>query len=398
MKIEDISAVMEQYIANQEMPGASLLVRKNDEIVYQNKWGYADIAAQRPMEYDAVFRLMSMTKCIVAVGIMKLMEQKKLALDDPLSKFIPAFRSMRVADDKRYEYKEGMKMADILPKLLLFKMSKVKTVAAQRGITIRDLLSHSSGLEQGIVGLLAMTKDKTPRVNLAQQAEKYAEYALDFQPGSGTGYSPLAGFDMLARVIEIVSKKKADVFFQEELFTPLGMKDSSFHPGAEMQQRLVSLYKRDKEKLMDVTGTKEDIDGALRRGELYTSGSGGLFSTLEDYERFTRMLCNEGLHEDKQFLQPETVALMHTEAPAAHLEPEPGFVWGLGVKLRQDPARGNSFATQGTYGWSGAFGTHFFISPKDKLDCVFMVNRSDLNGAGSYISNKVEELVFGLFA
>ena len=109
------------------------------------------------------------------------------------------------------------------------------------------------------------------------------------------------------------------------------------------------------------------------------------------------MLCNGGSYNGHRLLKPETVALMHTEAPTALLEPEPGFAWGLGVKIRQDPARGGSFATEGTYGWSG-FGTHFFVSHKDKLDCVRMVNRSDLNSAGSYISNKVEEMVFGLFA
>lgn len=389
---------MERYISNQEIPGGALIVRKNGQIVFQNKWGFANIASRKPVEYDSVFRMMSMTKCVTAVGVMMLIEQGKLGLDDPISKYIPAFRNMRVASDKRYEFTQGMKMADILPKLLFFQMSKVKTVPAQREITIRDLLSHSSGLEQGIVGLLAMMKDKHPRETLAQQAEKYAAYALDFQPGTGTGYSPVASFDMLAYIIEIVSGRDAVEYFQNEIFEPLEMTSTTFWPDTEQRSRMVSVYKLIKGTLKDVTDTKEDMDGALHRGKGYISGSGGLFSTLTDYERFAWMLCNGGSYNGRRLLKPETVALMHTEAPAMHLEPEPGFVWGLGVKIRQDPACGGSPCTKGTYGWSGAFGTHFFVSPEDNLDCVWLVSRSDLNGAGSYISNKVEELVFGLFA
>lgn len=397
MNIEDINSTMEHYIANQEIAGGALIVRKKDKIVFQNKWGFANIASRKPVEFDSIFRMMSMTKCVIAVGVMILIEKGKLDLDDPVSKFIPSFQNMRVANDKRYQFTEDMKMADVLRKLLFFQMRKVKTIPAQREITIRDLLSHSSGLEQGIVGLLAMTKDRGIRKTLALQAEKYANYALDFQPGTGTGYSPLASFDILTYIIEIVSGQEAAEFIQNEIFEPLEMKNTTFWPDAEQQTRLVSVYKRSKGKLKDVTNTKEDLDGMLHRGKGYISGSGGLFSTLTDYEHFVWMLCNGGSYNGIRLLKPETVVLMQKEAPAVHLEPEPGFVWGLGVKIRQDPTKYDSSVTEGTYGWSGAFGTHFFISPKDNLDCVWLVNRSDLNGAGSYISKKVEELVFGLF-
>lgn len=388
---------MEQYLANQEISGGSLLVRKNGEVVYQNKWGFADLSTQKPIEYDSIYRMMSMTKCVTAIGILKLVEQGSINLDDPLSRFIPALQNMPVSCDSRYRFTEGMKMKDLLLKLVFFKMSKVRTEPSKRDITIRDMLSHSSGLEQGIVGLLAMTKDKHIRESLAKQAAHYAGYVLDFQPGTSTGYSPIAGFDMLARVIEIVSGLDIASYFQQEIFIPLEMLDTTFCPDDEQQNRLVSLYKRERGRLINVTGSKDDTDSVLRRGAGYFSGAGGLYSTLNDYENLANMLCNRGAFKGEQFLSPETVELMHAEAPTQHLEPEPGFVWGLGVKIRQDPNKGNSFATEGAYGWSGAFGTHFFISPKDNLDCVWLVNRSDLNGAGSYISNKVEELVFGLF-
>ena len=205
-------------------------------------------------------------------------------------------------------------------------------------------------------------------------------------------------FEKSGANIEVVSGMDAAEYFQREIFEPLGMTDSSFWPTEAQKARLVHAYKRKKGKLVDVTGTKEDMDGMLHRGPGYIAGCGGLFSTLTDYDRFVQMLANGGTYRGKVILKPETVERMHTEAPAMHLEPDPGQVWGLGVKIRQDPEKGKLPVTAGTYGWSGAFGTHFFISPADKLSCVWVTNRTDLGGSGSYISAKIEELVFARFA
>ena len=398
MREEQISEVMERYVQNEEIAGASLLVQQHGQVVYQNCWGYADKAVKTPIRENSIFRMMSMTKCVTAVGILQLMEAGELNLDDPLSLFIPSFAKPRVAADARYRWHDGVKMGELLQKALFFRMECVKTVPAEREITIRDLLSHSSGLEQGMVGLLAMLKDRRERVNLAAQVERYAQYPLDFQPGCGTGYSPLAGFDVLARVIEVVSGMDAAQYYKMNIFQPLGMRDTAFHLNEEQKTRLVHVYCRKNGKLMDVTGSKEDLPRKFRLGERYIFGAGGLYSTLTDYGAFAQMLQNGGSYRGTQILKSETVQLMRTEAPVKHLEPEPGFVWGLGVKIRQDPVRSGSAATKGTYGWSGAFGTHFFVSPADDLNCVLMLNRSDLDGAGSYISKKVEELVFGTFA
>lgn len=397
MAVHDIDRTMEQYLANGELSGGSLIVRKKGAIVYRNKWGYSDVSTKKAIEYDSIYRMMSMTKPVVAVAILKLMEQGRLSVDDPLAKYIPAFADMHVAADRRYAFSDGMKTTDVLKKLMFFKMSKVKNVPAERQITLRDLLSHASGLAQGVVGLLAMIKDKRTHVSLAQQAELYSSYVLDFQPGTSTGYSPLAGFDLLARVVEICSGKSADEYIREEIFSPLGMMDSFFGLDDERQKRLVSVYKRTRNNLKDVTGTKDDMDGMLHRGKGYIAGSGGLFSTVEDYERFAAMLCNGGCYGGARILSSETVDLMRTEAAKAHLEPWPGLVWGLGVLIRQQPDKANSPATEGTYGWSGAFGTHFFVSPHDELDCVWVTNRTDLGGSASYISKRVEELVFETF-
>lgn len=361
--MDQIDQTISGYVKNNEISGGALLVRKAGEVVYQNKWGYADVAAGAPVEYDSIYRMMSMTKPVTAVGILKLMDRGLITLDDPLSKFLPQFKDMQVCADKRYEFKPGMNMLSLLQKLLFFRMDRVKTVPADREITIRDLLSHSSGLAQGVVGLIAMMKDKSVRESLSQQADVFGNYVLDFQPGTGTGYSPLAGFDMLTRVIEVVSGMDAASFFQRKIFAPLEMTDSTFWPTEAQKARLVHAYKRKKGKLVDVTGTKEDMDGMLHRGPGYIAGCGGLFSTITDYDRFVQMLANGGTYRGKVILKPETVERMHTEAPAMHLEPDPGQVWGLGVKIRQNPEKGKLPVTAGTYGWSGAFGTHFLSAP-----------------------------------
>ena len=397
MTKQDIAVCMQEYVDHQEMSGGALMVRKNGELVYQNKWGMACIDSKEEISYDSIYRMMSMTKCVTAVAILQLIESGKLGLDDSLSKYVPEFKNMQVASVERYVI-DMDHPKKILLQVPLFKMEKVKTVPADREITIRDLLSHSSGLEQGAVGLIAMMKMKIEDQILEDRVMRYSRYALDFQPGTGTSYSPLAGFDILGYVIERVSGMRFEEYLQRNICEPLEMKDTTFFLSDEQKKCLVHVYKREKETLKDVTGTKDDMFGMLHQDKMrFEEGSGGLFSTIVDYEHLVEMLCNHGSFHGKQILKPETVKLMHTEAAEQHLEPDPGTVWGLGVKIRQNPNAAKSFATEGTYGWSGAFGTHFFVSPKDHLEAVFMTNRTDLGGSGSYISAKVEELVFDIW-
>ena len=395
MEVQDISKVMNAYISNQEMLGGALIVRKNDEIIYQNKWGFQNLEHSRSIEYDTMYRLMSMSKCVTGVAVMKLIEEGKIRLDDKVSKYIPEFAGLPVCCDPRY-ISQNLKKRKMVWNLLTFRMDKVKTEPAKREITIRDLLSHASGLEQGWVGLLSFMKMKPEDKSLEERIRRYTSYILDFQPGTDTGYSPMAGFDILGFIVSLVSGKSFEEYLRKEVFAPLEMKDTTFFPNKEQEKRLVRLVKRKGNKLVDVTDTKEDTQEFLRHGAYrYEAGCGGLYGTITDYEHMARMLCSNGMYQGKQFLRPETVCLMHTEAQKQHLEPEPGFTWGLSVKIRQNPELSGSYAHKGTYGWSGAFGTHFFVCPDEKLEAVFMTNRSDLGGSGSYISEKVEELVFG---
>lgn len=398
MDTQEIQRTIDAYIQNQELAGGALLVRRDEEVLYENTFGYSNIAARQTIARDSLYRLMSMTKPITAVAVMQLAEQGKIELDAPLNRYLHGFTAMRVVDDKRYAYHEGMNALSLLPGLLTFRLKAPRTVPAERDITIRDLLCHASGLEQGIYGLISMKLDKSKRESLAALEQKYSTMPLDFQPGKGGGYSPLAGFDLLARVVEVVSGLPFDAYLQQNLFDPLGMQDTAFRPDNAQSARLVHVYKREKNRLRDVTDTAEDMDSLLKRGENYTAGCGGLFSTLHDYDRFAYMLLNGGEVDGVRVLQPETVRLMGRQGSPDYPDPDPGCTWGLGMKIRKDPQKAKSACTAGTFGWSGAFGTHFFVSPKDHLSAVWMMNRSDIDGAGSYISKKIEELVFGCFA
>ena len=373
--METINDVMQGYVDRGEMSGGALIVRKEGDEVFRGKWGFADLAAKTPIEYDNIYRLMSMTKGVTAVAVMTLVEQGLLGLDDPVSRHLPAFAEPRV-------------------------VKGLWTRPASREITIRDLLSHASGLQQGLYGLIRILLAKPSNATLAERIDAYGSQALDFEPGTKTSYSPAAGFDTLGRIVEVVSGKTFEEYLQETIFRPLGMTDTTFHPTNEQTSRCVRVYKRKKDQLMDVTYGKDDLYQFLKMADpeqAYEAGCGGLFGTVEDYDKLVQMLANGGTYNGTQILKPETVALMHAEAQPNHLEPFPGTVWGLGFLIRQDPVKYESCATAGTYGWSGAFGTHFFISPDDHLTAVFMTNRTDLGGSGSYISKKVEELVFGTY-
>ncbi len=394
---EMINQAISAYVESQELSGAALCVLQNGKMVFRNKWGYSSIEKDKEIEYNSIYRMMSMTKVITAVAVLICVQRGKLALDAPLSEYIPEFADMKTAKDERYVFSPD-KMAKIPLLLASFSMQDVKNRASARQITIRDLLSHSSGLQQGLCGLLAMLGERSQFDNLRDYVLHYAKHVLDFDPGCGTGYSPVAGFDILGYLVALVSGVSFETFIQKEICQPLGMTDTTFFLNEEQKARLVEVYKLENGKLVNVTGTKDDICGVLHQNPIcFEHGSGGLYSTLDDYSRFAQMLLNGGELDGVRLLSQELVSLMHTEAPKNHLEPEPGFVWGLGVKIRQDPVKGNTPATKGTYGWSGAFGTHFFISPEDNLTAIFMTNRSDLNGSGSYVSKKIEELVFSQY-
>ncbi len=395
---DEISEVMQRYITDGELAQAILLVRQGNRVVYRNKWGFSRLEDRTPVEYGSVFRMMSMSKVVTALCVLKLAEQGKLDLDDPVEKYLPAFRGQQVAVAGQYAFdlKRPIRM---LWYLLTFSMDRVKGEPQDRPFTVRDVLSHSSGLEQGMIGLLNLQKHKKMRLSsLDEDVEMYSRYLLDFQPGTDTSYSPLAGFNVLGYLVSEIAGESLESFMQREICSPLEMKDTSFFLSGSMRDRLVEVYRKGKKGLVNVTGTDEDLYGVMRMiPESFEAGAGGLYSTADDYEHLARMLLDKGVFNGRRLFSQETVEAMGRPGAYRHLEKDPGLEWGLGVKIRTDPEKAGSFATRGTYGWSGAFGTHFFVSPEDDLEAVFMTNRSDLDGAASPVSRKVEELVFSMW-
>lgn len=398
MNFTTLEELIKNNINNNDLACASIAIIKDGEEIYKNKWGYSNIEEKKEVEYDSIFKLMSMSKIITAIAIMKLIEDGKIGLDEDIGNFISEFKNPKVIDDKRYVLNPNMNPLKILWRLISFNPKNVKTKPAKRAITPRDLLSHSSGLEQGVYGFIRMLRNKKEKTTLEDQAKIYATYPLDFEPGEGTGYSPIAGFDMLGYLISKVSGVSFDEYIQRNICEPLNMKHTFFYARNDKEkEKIVRAYKTTKKhKLIDVTGVKkDDMDSLLKRGnEGYCSGSGGLFSTLEDYLNIAKMFTNNGVFEGKQILKKETIDLMRKEAPSMHLEPEPGYVWGLGVKIRQNKEKGKFSVSEGTYGWSGAFGTHFFISPKENIGVVFMTNITNSGGSGYPLLYKIEEAIF----
>ncbi len=390
-----IDKTMQKYVDTGEMLGGILYVHKNGKLLFKNKWGYSDIEQTTPISYDTIFRIASMSKVLTAAGILKLQEQDKIGLDDEASKYLPEFANIQVVEDERFEGIENVHKYLITGERA--PVDGVKTVPSEREFTIRDLLTHSSGLEMGIYGMLSRMRIADKDDTLEKRMEKFSKLALDFQPGTNTGYSPLGSFDMLARIIEVISGQSFDEYMRKEIFEPLEMVDATFHLTDEQKERLIPLHKPEGGKISDVSGTLEDINGIAGIGPNYMSASGGIYCTVEDYDHFTQMLLNHGLYKDTRILKTETVKMIHEERAYKHLEPEQGMEWGLGVQIRQNPKVANSFASPGTYGWSGAFGTHFLVSPNENLAATFAMNRADIGGSGSYISAKVEELVFSIW-
>lgn len=380
-----IDEQMKEYIHNNEIAGAALIVRRNKTIIYQNKWGYTDIECEIPVEFDTIFRMASLTKVITAVAVLILVEQGKIQLDDEVAKFIPELGQLMVCKTE-FGLESLYNPASV-------DLSAIELEPTRRKVKIRDLLTHSSGLGMGVAGLLLSAELSSSEDTLESRFHKFKDFPADFEPGEQTGYSGIIGFDALGRIIEVASGRSFADFLQEHLFDPLEMKDTAFHLNGQQQARLAVLYKAENGAIVKAP-TGEDLDGLVKGGPAYYSAAAGLYSTVIDFDHFAQMLLQEGEYNGTRILQPETVRLLHQERAYKHLEFSPGSVWGLGVLVREEPERANSLLTKGSFGWSGHFGTHLVIDPVKQIQIILMLNRSNIGGAGSYISKKIEDLVY----
>ena len=367
-RLKRVTEMMQRLIDARTFSGSVTLVARNGRVAHFEALGLMDVEAKKPMQRDAIFRIMSMTKPVVGVAVLMLVEEGKLRLTDPVGRFIPDLQNLKVTVPNT----EGV----VAPGVIASAPQPGRIVDAARPITVRDLLTHTSGLmSSGASAAMVSQVPIGPGEPLSAVIPRLKNVPLDFQPGTRWAYSPQYGFDVLARVVEVASGVPFDRFTKQRIFDPLGMKDTFFYPATD-NPRMASLYQSVDGQL------RKQADGAWVNGA-YFSGGGGLFSTAEDYLQFALMLMNGGEHDGKRLIGMRSAELMATAfAPDTLPGRAAGEGYGLGVRVVSDPAARSTFLSKGSFGWSGAYNTHFFIDPKEKIVGIYMTQSAFLESRG----------------
>jgi len=368
-RLARIQDMVQRHMDAHDISGAVTLVARNGKIAYFDAHGLADIDAKKPMSKDSLFWIMSMTKPVVGTSVLMLMEEGKLRLTDPVSKYIPEFKSMKVAVMEERPAGSRAPAPGTPPQFY--------TVPAARELTIQDLLTHVNGLNTGGAASNAEVAKIGLKAgeSLADYIPRLATTPLDFQPGTRWQYSATAAWDTLERVVEIISGEPFDRFARERIFDPLGMKDTTFRPSREQLARLATQYRG-----ANGTFTKVDNHPVWMNSPTYLSGGGGLMSSAEDYLQFAQMLSNRGELNGKRLLGPKTVELMSSVfVPDTLPGRAKGRGFGLSVQVISDHIAADTPISNGSFGWDGAFGTHFWVDPKEKIVGLFMVQAAGPN-------------------
>jgi CubicO group peptidase (beta-lactamase class C family) len=380
-----IGTFLKHEIADNKIPGAMMLIQRKGKLAYFEAFGVRDPATKAPMTANTIFRIYSMSKPITSVAAMMLVEEGKLSLEEPLSKYIPAFANVKVGVEKKGD--DGKMTLDL--------------VAPRRPIFIQDLMRHTSGITYGFFGegaVKSMYVDAhvfAGDFDNAEFAERIAKLPLAYQPGTTWDYSHST--DILGRVIEVISGKSLYQFEKERILDPLGMKDTGFYVTDKAKQALVAEPFPNDRKI----GNDAEMNDP-RVPQKWESGGGGMVSTIGDYARFTQMLLNGGSLDGKRYLSPKTVAFMGANhiGPAANIVPGPyylpgpGFGFGLGFAVRTEAGVSPVEGSVGEMNWSGAGGTSFWIDPKEDMFAVFMAQTVSQRGR---LRVAMKNIVYGAF-
>jgi len=367
-RLKRLSDRIEEGVKNNELPGAVLLIARNGKLVMFDSFGFRDKDAKVPMTNDTIFRIASMTKPIVSVAAIMLMEEGKLTLADPVSRFIPAFADTKVAVEK----KNGDGTVEYVQE------------PQTRPMTVQDLMRHTSGLTYGAVGANKLKQSYLDlNVNdrnqtTAEMADKLAKLSLVYQPGTTWEYS--MSTDVLGRVVEVASGMPLDKFIEERITKPLKMGDTGFEVSADKKARGARPMKE---------GPKNELPSIPDVAEKFTwrSGGGGMVSTAADYARFLQMFANGGQLDGVRLISRKSIDLMTADALPPDikmgagmqafeaLEPSArmGQGFGLGFAVRTDQGRNPLPGSPGDYYWGGAYGTYFWHDPRERLYVVFMM-------------------------
>jgi CubicO group peptidase (beta-lactamase class C family) len=367
-RLKNIGDRINEGVKNNELPGAVVLIVRNGKIVMFDSYGFRDKDAKVAMTNDTIFRIASMTKPIVTVAAMILMEEGKITLADPVSRYIPAFADTKVATPKNKD--DGTVEYVLEPQT--------------RPMTVQDLMRHTSGLTYAAIGANPIKQsyidmkvaDRT-QTN-AEMADKLAKLGLLYQPGTTWEYS--MSTDVLGRVVEVASGMPLDKFIEERITKPLKMGDTAFEVSADKKARGARPMKE---------GPKNEVPAIPDVTEKFTwrSGGGGMVSTAADYARFLQMFANGGQLDGVRLISRKTIDLMTADALPPDvkmgadmwrfeaLEPSSrmGQGFGLGFAIRTDVGRNPLPGTPGDYYWGGAYGTYFWHDPKEHLFVVYMM-------------------------
>lgn len=359
-----IPAHFDRYVDEGKLPGYLVMVARRGKVAYLHHYGLADIERQKPLTEETIFRFYSMTKPITSVALLQLYEQGRIQLDDPVSRFIPAFKDLEVYTGHN-------------------DRGRIFTKAPDRAMTIRDLFTHTSGLSYGNNTdhpVEACYQERKMREgSLADLVEKLSTVPLLFSPGTQWNYS--FATDVLGYLVEVISEQTLDRYFAEHIFAPLGMIDTGFHVPADKQHRFAANYgpKDSGMKLVDDPATSPYLKPPVR-----LSGGGGLVSTCADYFRFAQTLLNKGELDGVRILGRKTVELMTSNhmpnngdlasmgVPVFSETTYSGIGFGLGVSVMLDPAKAQILGSPGEYAWGGAASTAFWVDPVEEQIVIFL--------------------------
>ena len=372
-KLVLIDQLIQDYINKGYIPGGVFLIARDNQIVYHKNFGFRAIDKKVPYQKDDIFRIASMTKAVTSVAIMQLYEQGKLGLDDQVQNYIPAFKDSKVLD--QFNAKD----------------SSYTTIPAKSPITIRQLLTHTSGLvygafSQGPLRAIYIKKGlmdvglSHPTMTTEEFINRLGTVPLAFQPGEKWNYG--LNMDVLGRIIEVVSGNKLSDYFRKNIFEPLGMKNTYFYLPKEKQAKLVPIYTQREDGTLEMAantgGISSSLDYPLQADHNHYAGGGGLSSTAMDYAMFIQALIGNGAYNGKRILSRKTIEVMTADQiiklnqQGNGYSSRPGETFCLGFSLITDQGKGISVKSPGTYEWGGVFNTKYFIDPKEQLIFVGM--------------------------
>lgn len=386
-RLQRIDQLLRDYTAANYAPGAIALVAQNGNIIYHKAFGVDDVATKTPLKTDAIMRLASQTKAVASVGLMLLYDEGRFQLDDPVSKYIPAFRNPKVLTS----FNE--------------KDSTYTAAPARQEVTIRHLLTHTSGIGYATIGskeanaIYAKAHIPngigTPNGSLARSMQALGALPLMHEPGAQFTYG--LNTDVVGYLVEVLSGQPLDQFLRTRLFEPLGMRDTYFYLPTEKQARLAVLYTEDDAKNTVKAPAKNGLGVNPNYPKLtgsYFSGGAGLSSTIYDYAIFLQMLLNGGEYNGRRFLKAATVQLMTTNQIGDVNQGVNKF--GLGFGLITAAGAKQMELAEGSYEWGGIFGTSYWVDPKAKL-VVLLYTQKFPNSHGE-LTNQFRRLVYDAVA